>query len=58
MIKSFMSLLGLENNKKKFSYIFEEESFSNYKKLALFEYRFYLSEMMMLKLTELQWQIP
>ena len=49
MIKKFMSLLGLENNKKKFSYIFEEESFSNYKKLALFEYRFYLSEMMMLK---------
>ena len=47
--KKFMSLLGLENNKKKFSYIFEEESFSNYKKLALFEYRFYLSEMMMLK---------
>ena len=47
--KKFMNLLGLENNKKQFSYIFEEESYSNYKKLALFEYRFYLSEMMMLK---------
>ena len=43
-----MNLLGLENNKKQL-HIFEEESYSNYKKLALFEYRFYLSEMMMLK---------